>query len=248
VESGEPANLNVLAGLGSDLVDEIGDFDLRLANPLLVEKNDPAEVGLHFSSNDLGDERLGLARASNLALELQPLRVDRFCRERLSADGDRRGRGNVLSELLRENREVVGSRDEIGFAIDLDERRELAVVMDVARDETFARAAVGAGLSSGDAGEAQLLDREIEIALGGVERRLAMEHAGAGSSSELLDLFRVGGGHEKILIDDGCASGETLRWPGRRDCPAPRRRVPSVYHYIGVQKVDLLYTNVFLTK
>src|SRR6476619_5714447 len=48
-----------------------------------------------------------------------------------------------------------------------------------------------------------------------------MEHAGAGSSSELLNLFRVGGGHEKIL------KWRCHRRPGRRGYPASRRRVSA---------------------
>src|SRR4029079_11736519 len=97
----------------------------------------------------------------------------------------------------------VRARDEIGLAIDLDERGELAVVMDVARDDAFARTTGGSSLGLCNAFETEALDCLVEIALRGFQRGLAMEHAGAGSSSELLNLFRVDGGHEKILIDEG---------------------------------------------
>ena len=100
VESGKPANLNVLAGFCAELVNEIGDLHLRFADPFLVHEDDIAEVGFDFSGDDLGDEGLGLSRGPHLILERKTFRVDHVGRERISAHGDRRGGRDVFGQLL----------------------------------------------------------------------------------------------------------------------------------------------------
>src|SRR5215212_2002296 len=76
VEAGKSANLNILAGLGTHLVDETGDRELLLADPFLLDEDDVAKVGLEFSSDDLVDESFGFARRSNRVLELRSFRFD----------------------------------------------------------------------------------------------------------------------------------------------------------------------------
>ena len=75
----------------------------------------------------------------------------------VAIDRDRRGGGDVLRELAREDHELVGPRDEIGLAVDFDQHAELAGVVNVAGHHAFARAAPGARFGLGDALRSEVL-------------------------------------------------------------------------------------------
>ena len=78
---------------------------------------------------------LPLAFACSSAMRRSTL--DLLGRHSVLVDGDRSGAGDVQRDLLREILEVVGARDEVRLAVDLDQHADLAVVMDVARDQAL---------------------------------------------------------------------------------------------------------------
>ena len=70
--------------------------------------------------------------------------------------------GEVADELL----ELVGARDEVGLAVDLDEHADAAAGVDVARDQALAGVAAGLLGGRGQALLAQERDRLVEVAVG----------------------------------------------------------------------------------
>src|SRR5437868_7135671 len=124
----------------------------------------------------------------------------------MSRDGDRQ----VARQLL----EVVGSRHEIGLAVELDHRPETRAVMDVAADDAFADLPIGL---LGGRREALLAEPggcpfEVSVAL--LECSLAVHDAGAGLLAQSLDVFGLDGGR-------GHGSFPGFAGPATRDAPQP---------------------------
>ena len=96
--------------------------------------------------------------------------------------------------------ELLALGDEVGLALQLDQDTGGVVVRDEGDDGAVLG---GAALALGDALlalDAQGLDGLVDVALGLVQRLLAVHHAGAGELTELLD---VGGGvvrHESVNL------------------------------------------------
>lgn len=105
-------------------------------------------------------------------------------------DVDRAGRvgraGDVLGDLLRERDEVVVAGDEVGVAVDLDEDAALAVGGDERLDGALGRLAVGELADLVAELDAQQLDGLLDVAVGLLQRLLAVHHAGAGALTEGL--------------------------------------------------------------
>ena len=55
----------------------------------------------------------------------------------------RAGGGDLQRQLLEQRLEVVGARDEVGLAVELDEDADLAALVDVGADQALARCAAG---------------------------------------------------------------------------------------------------------
>ena len=96
--------------------------------------------------------------------------------------------------------ELLALGDEVRLALQLDEDAGGVVVGDEGDDGAVLG---GAALALGDALlalDAQGLDGLVDVAVGLVQRLLAVHHAGAGELAELLD---VGGGvvrHESVNL------------------------------------------------
>ena len=104
-------------------------------------------------------------------------------RARVLRVGGRDLQGNFLEQGL----EVVGARDEVRLAVELDEHADLAAHVDVGADEALTGGA--AGLLRG-LREAPLPEDRVglvQVAVGFLEGGLAFHHAGAGLVAELLD-------------------------------------------------------------
>src|SRR6185503_2203103 len=93
------------------------------------------------------------------------------------AERDRRGGPDEVLELL-----VLG--DEIGLAVDLDDRA-LAVV-DGDPDQALGRGTAGFLGGGGEPLGAEPVDRGLHLAAGLAERLLAIHHAGAGALAQFL--------------------------------------------------------------
>ncbi len=88
-----------------------------------------------------------------------------------------------------ERLEIVVAGDEVGLGIDLDDDAEIGLNGDA--DEALGRHAAALLGGLGEALLAQPVDGGLDVALGLVERVLAIHHAGAGL---LAQLFDQGGG------------------------------------------------------
>ena len=93
-----------------------------------------------------------------------------------------------LGDHLHEALELIVTRDEVGFGIDLD-NDALGARHDRA-DEAVRRDAIGFLRRLGDALLAQPVDRAFHVAAGRFKRRLAVHHARAGRLAEILDHCR----------------------------------------------------------
>src|SRR5207302_5369836 len=130
-----------------------------------------------------------LGRDSLLALTLLSRDLVLANRQQLWGGGDMEG------DVARELHEPLVAGDEVGLAVDLDHRADLAARVYVALDGAFARLGPcplgGLSLAAG----AENLDRLLDVAIGVLERLARGEHAGAGAVPERLDVLGAHGGH-----------------------------------------------------
>ena len=106
----------------------------------------------------------------------------------LAADPARRRGRDVRRDVARERDEVVVARDEVGLAVDLDDRADLRVVVDVGLDRPLGGDALAAVLDALALLDAQQLDRLLDVAVGLGQRALAVHHAGARAVAQRLDV------------------------------------------------------------
>jgi hypothetical protein len=99
----------------------------------------------------------------------------------LAAIGERH-LGDIGDDLLEGS--VAGN--EVGLGIDLDDRRLTHAGIDA--DEPFGRGTAGLLVGLGDALLAQPVDGLFHVAVGLVQRHLAVHHARAGQVAEFFDL------------------------------------------------------------
>ena len=85
---------------------------------------------------------------------------------RSCVDVQRRQAGDLDREVADELLELVGARDEVRLAVDLDEHADAAAGVDVARDEALAGVAAGLLGGRGEAPLAQQRGRLLEVAVG----------------------------------------------------------------------------------
>ena len=134
-------------------------------------------------------------------------------------DVGRLGLRRGVGDLLGGGDEVLALGDEVGLALELDEDARGV------GDQTGGRLALGAALRRlGGALDAQDLDGLVEVAVGLVERLLAVHHAGAGLLAELLDVGSGEVSHVSFFLERWWRSGPAgppYGWLRRR--PWPRR-------------------------
>src|SRR4029079_6787527 len=100
----------------------------------------------------------------------------------------RRGGGDVQRDLAREVDAVVVTRDEVRVAGDLDQHADLAVGVDVGLHGALGGLAAAHLQRLVAEAHAQELRGGLDVAVGLLERLLAIHHARARAVAELLDL------------------------------------------------------------
>ena len=178
------------------LVDQVADVCARVAEGLLVQAR-PAVPLLELALDDLGADvlRLLLDGLVGEQLGLLGLEVRRpGCGSMV--DVQRREAGDLDGEVADELLELLGARDEVGLAVDLDEHADAAAGVDVAGDEALAGVATGLLGRRGQAALAQQRDRLVEVAVRLGQRLLAVHEPGAGPLAQFLDQLRRDVRHE----------------------------------------------------
>ena len=114
--------------------------------------------------------------------------------------------------------EVVVAGDEVGFGIDLD--NDADIVLDGDADKAFGRNAPALLGGFGQALLAQPVDRRLDVAVGLVQRILAIHHARAGLFAQILDQSGGNGRHTRPSFRSEAARGLNL-------IPQPSARAPA---------------------
>src|SRR5918994_1465593 len=190
-EAREAAHDDVLAGgareLGAHLLDGLAAVTVAV-DVLLLEQHDLLHPLAQLALGDLRADVLRLV--GRLLLEDAQLGLLVVLGDLLLGDVlDRRRRGDVEGELSREGDEVLVARDEVGVAVDLDEHADLAVAVDVGLDRALGGLAAAHLQGLVAQADAEQLDGLIDVAVGLLERVLAVHHAGAGPVAQLLDFL-----------------------------------------------------------
>src|SRR5215216_4082302 len=188
-EAREAADHDVLAGgpgeLGAELLDRLAVV-LVGVDVLLLEQHDLLHPLAQLALGDLGADVLRLV--GGLLLEDAQLGLLVGLRDLLLGDvADRRRRGDVQCDLAGERDEVVVAGDEVGVAVDLDEDADLAVAVDVGLNGALGGLAAAHLERLVAEADAQQLDGLVDVAVGLLERLLALHHPRARPVAELLD-------------------------------------------------------------
>src|SRR5437879_5995077 len=181
----------------------LGRLAVRLAQ---LEPLEPSNADiLSRRGSDPGNELAdGLRRVADVGLLEEVLQVLRIHRRDLHRD------------LPRELAEVRVARDEVGLARELDHRADPATGVDVRLDDALLGLAVGLLLGLR---QASLLDQALrfrEVALGFVERSLAVHHASAGLLAEALDVVLCVRHHSSSFFSTAASAssaGSSYRCP-----------------------------------
>src|SRR4029077_2600390 len=206
LEARDPADLDVLAGRGCQLGDEVADGLRLILDVRLVH------------------EHRGGLRGLLVAVLLEE-RLDLVVLQQLPAHVLRRHRRDLHRDRLRELAELRVAGDEVRLARELDERPDASTTVDVRLDDALLRRAV-ATLRGGR--EAPLLEdrlRLLEVALRGLEGLLAVHDAGPGLRPKALDVARGCHGYFSSVVPDasaaGAASASSLAGAASPAPPAP---------------------------
>src|SRR5690606_14494690 len=193
---------------------------------LLVEA---AELAL----DDLVDDVGRLARVLHLRAVDSALLLEHVGRHVFAAGPRGVGRGHLQGDLLQERLEVLGARDEVGLAVEFDEHADLAPGVDVGANQSFTGGAAGLLRRLRQATLAENRDGIVEVAIGLLERSLALHHAGTGQIAELLDEGRGNFHGRTPEYREWVARGAQSAAPGGqkkgrgRASPGPVRSAPD---------------------
>src|ERR1044071_869521 len=190
LEPDEPANLDVLADLGDQLLLDLIDRLVGVLDPRLVEQTDLLEPLGDLTVDHLLHDRLGLAGLLGLGDQHLALAIDHALRDLLAAHELGRHRGDLHRDIAREGLKVLVARDEVGLAVDLDEHADPAAAVDVRHHRALGRLAPRLLGGLGQALGAEIVDRLLHIAGDLGQRLLAVGHAGAGALAQVLDQRR----------------------------------------------------------
>ena len=146
--------------------------------------------------HDLGDHVAGLPLLARLRLEHGALRVARLVGNLLSrqVDGRRGSAGDVDRDLASELLEVVAARNEVRFALDLDQHAHPAGRVNVGGDDALAGRPTAAFRGRRLPPDPQDPDRLLHVATRLGEGCLAIHDRSPGPLPELLDIGRGDGG------------------------------------------------------
>src|SRR5262249_50848424 len=156
---------------------------------LLVEKNGLLEPFAQASLGNLLADVRGLAVVS-LSLEDRKLALALVLRDVVLGHPSGAHRGHVDRDVAGELEEFLVAGDEVRLAVDLDESADSPVEVDVVPDRALGRFALAALGRLRLALHAKELDRLGNVALGLLERALALHHARARLVAKRLDVLR----------------------------------------------------------
>src|SRR5690606_24043137 len=156
-DAGEAADLDVLAQGGGGLLDELADGPLVVLDVGLVEQDDLGEELVQTALDDLVGDGLGVALLERLLAERRALGGDDVLGHALAAHARRVRYRYVHGQVLGQLAEGVGAGHQVGLAVDLHERGELAVVGDVRAHDALRGLASRLLVGLGDAALAQQL-------------------------------------------------------------------------------------------
>src|SRR6266581_3083494 len=185
--AGEPPDRHLLAGLGTDLVQQALDRLRAVLDERLVQQDVVLEERLEFPFDDPGDHVLGFPRVDRLLLEDLPLVLEGRGRDVVTAEPAwRRGTGDVERQVFDERPELIRVRHEVRLAVHLDQHPDRVVEMDVRVDQALVGTAAGALGLAREALLAKDLRGALGIAVGLDQGALAIHHACAGRFTKRL--------------------------------------------------------------
>src|SRR4051794_33331839 len=197
LEPGEPLDLHLLPRLRADLVEVLLDRLAVVLHEGLIEEHVVLQERLDLALHDPRHDAVRLARLTSLHLGDLLLRLQDRGRNVVPGDPARCGRArDVQREVLHELPELLGVGDEVGLAVDLDERPNGVVEVDVRVDPALVGASPGALGRAREPLLAQELRCARDVAVGLDQRALAVHHPGAGRVAELLNHRGVDIGHQ----------------------------------------------------
>ena len=130
--------------------------------------------------------------------------------------------GGLAHEFLGESDEVLVLGDEVGFAVQFEERRGATVGGDLNSEDALAGLAVSLLVARGDSLDAEDFDGLLVVAIGFNEGLLAIHQTRTGTLAQIVDRLSGDSGHGRITWTCGGwgASQErrlrrrrNLRWP-----------------------------------
>src|SRR6266550_8067303 len=192
LETGEALDDDPFAGLGVHAVDELADLGLAggVLDERLLEQALLGEELVQLALDDLVDDLGRLLLIGELAAIDLALLLDDLVRDLFARDVGRVLRRDLHPEIFHQLLEGVRARDEVRLAVDLDQYAELPAVVDVRPDDALTGLAMGSLACLGETLLAQELDGGLQIALGRLERFLAVHDPGAGPIAEVLHELR----------------------------------------------------------
>src|SRR5208282_920582 len=138
-EPGKTPHRDVLAEFADFGGDQLRDADGLVLDKGLLQQADLFVKLFHLAGHDFFDHWSGLAGGSGLGAINVFLALDGFRRNVFFSDELRIARRNVHSNVVDQLFEVVSARDEIAFAVDLDQYANFAAGVNVVAHRTFAR-------------------------------------------------------------------------------------------------------------
>src|SRR5579884_3515985 len=241
-EPGEPADDNVLSGLGGQLRAQLLDrlaAVLVLVDVPLAQQHDVVEPLLELALDDPLADVLG---AIGRLLGGDPLlALPVLGRDVLLGDGQGGGGGDVQREVADELDEPLGARDEVGLAVDLDQHADPVAGVDVALHHALGRRRAGPLGGLGLPAGAEDLDRALGVAVRLGQRLAAVHDPRAGPFAEGLHVLGTHCAHVASSVGvwgvgsaSPSASGVTARASAapcssasRRACSSASRRACS---------------------
>ena len=178
---------------------------------------------VELALDDLLDHVVGLALLARLLLEHAALGLALVLGDLVGRDiAAALARCDVDRDLAGELLEVVVAGDEVGLALDLDQHADLAAGVDVGGDDALARCLARALRGRGLALDSQELDRLVGVAIGLLQRGLAVHHRRARALAQHLDVLRRDG-HQSVVSAGTPAGGPEPRVAGAAAAVAAAR-------------------------
>src|SRR5450759_1186718 len=190
-ETGEPADHDILAGRGGQLVAQLLNrlaLELRVVH-LLLEQDDARKPGVQLA---LDDPLAHVLRLVGRLLLVDPRLCGAELLRHLLARHEPHGRrgGELHRHVAGEADEVLVVGDEVGVAVDLDQHADLRARVDVGLDRALGRRPLAEILDLLALPDPQDLDRLLDVARGLGEGLLAGHHPRARAVAQGLHVLR----------------------------------------------------------